>query len=96
MLELEQLNKVRQNIDAIDEQFLALLEQRSEYVASIIEIKRRNNCKVQDTYREEQIVKKITALNSSHYHELDLINIYRAIFKASLNQQLLAYPTLEE
>ena len=62
------LDSVRKKIDAIDEQVLQLLNERIRNAAEIGRIKREHGAQIYVASREEQVLKKLSALNLSLIH----------------------------
>ena len=58
----EQLNDVREKINRIDEQVIALLHERQGLADEVAKIKRENNISLVDPARETEIVNKVAAL----------------------------------
>ncbi len=92
----QDLATVRQTIDLIDEQLTSLLKQRSECVEKIAEYKCVNNLSIYDAERENRILEKVTKNNPTRYQAVDMANIFHAILRAGLNQQLLYRSEHEE
>ncbi|TQV84414.1 chorismate mutase [Aliikangiella coralliicola] len=84
-----ELFDVRREIDQIDEKIIQLLTLRSKCVEQIAEIKCRQNLSIYDSSRENNIIEKFTRDNPTHYQSVDMANIFHAILRAGLNQQLL-------
>lgn len=77
---------IREEIDSIDAEIIALLESRFNLTREIGHIKRRLDKALFDESREEEILKKIDEL-SLIYPKDDLKVIFKSIMKTSLNQQ---------
>ncbi|MCW8879304.1 MAG: chorismate mutase [Kangiellaceae bacterium] len=93
---IAKLNKIRSNIDKIDKQLIELLRQRSLCVQEIAEIKCQNQLPIYDGNREKRILEEKTSNNPTKYQAVDLANIFHAIMRAGLNQQLLYRSEHEE
>ncbi len=81
------LESARQQIDAIDRQLIRLLNERAELVHAIGEIKRKDGLDVYVPGREEQLLRKLVALNNEHGGRLTekaVRSIYREIMSAAL------------
>lgn len=59
-MEAEKLNKLREEIDAVDTQLLKLFEQRMEIVESIALFKKEHNLPILNSSREDAILEKIS------------------------------------
>lgn len=58
---MDEINKLRNLIDSIDEQLFKLISSRAELVKQIGEQKRKNDFSIVDKKREEEIFEKIIA-----------------------------------
>lgn len=56
---MDDLNKLRENINEIDEQFLDLIAQRIEVVKAVGEYKKERGLPVIDRKREEELLQKL-------------------------------------
>ena len=77
---------MREEIDAIDSEIIALLESRLNLSLQIGKVKRNLDKNIRDDSREEEILKKIEEL-SLLYPKEDLKSIFVKIMKTSLNAQ---------
>ena len=77
---------IREEIDAIDSEIVALLESRLNLSLQIGKVKRNLDKKIRDDSREEEILKKIEEL-SLLYPKEDLKSIFVEIMKTSFNAQ---------
>ncbi len=77
---------IREEIDAIDSEIIALLESRLNLSLQIGKVKKNLDKKMHDDSREEEILKKIEEL-SLLYPKEDLKSIFVEIMKTSLNAQ---------
>ncbi|MBL6693256.1 MAG: chorismate mutase [Proteobacteria bacterium] len=77
---------IREEIDSIDSEIIALLESRFNLTKEIGPIKRSLDKDLFDESREEEILKKIDEL-ALIYPKEDLKEIFKLIMKTSLNQQ---------
>ena len=73
------LADVRQQIDAIDTQFLQLLKQRLVCAKKIGELKDQNNRAKWDPLRERQIMERLLAENEGTFPEQPLLSIFHEI-----------------
>jgi len=83
------LIEARNSIDLIDRKLIELLKQRSLCVEQIAAYKCEHKISIYDATRENKILDKITLENPSQYQSVDMANIFHAIMRAGLNQQLL-------
>ncbi|TQV77154.1 chorismate mutase [Aliikangiella marina] len=83
------LDELRKAIDRIDEKLINLLTQRSNCVEKIAEIKCHSKVSIYDSERENKILQAVTENNPTKYQSVDMANIFHAILRAGLNQQLL-------
>ncbi|MBI5211999.1 MAG: prephenate dehydratase [Nitrospirae bacterium] len=79
------LEKLRLEIDGIDEQMLDLLNKRADIAVEIANIKRKANLKFHSPERERAILDRITALNKGSFPNDALKVIFREIMSASLS-----------
>ena len=77
---------IREEIDAIDSEIIALLESRLNLSLQIGKVKKNLDKNMRDDSREEEILKKIEEL-SLLYPKEDLKSIFVEIMKTSLNAQ---------
>ncbi len=82
---MKELEKLRKEIDEIDNEILGLLNKRSKIVLDIAHIKRNENAKFYSPERERQILERLTALNRGPFPNETLKVIYREILSASLS-----------
>jgi len=79
------IKKLRNEIDAIDEEILKLLNKRSRIVLEIANIKRDTKAKFYSPERERQIIERLTSLNKGPFPNDALMALYREILSASLS-----------
>ncbi len=80
---MDQIGKLRNEIDIIDSTIMNLLETRFLIAKKIGLIKQRENITVLDTNREETILRKTT----NYSHSPQIKNIYITIMNESKNIQ---------
>lgn len=78
---MNEIEKVRKEIDIIDAQILKLLETRAEIVKKITEIKNKNRKPIFDPSREKKIIEKLTAKEFNYLKKEDIELIMSTIFK---------------
>jgi len=81
---MKELEKLRREIDQIDNEILKLLNKRAEVVIGIAHIKRNEKTKFYSPEREREILERLTALNKGPFPHETLKVIYREILSASL------------
>lgn len=82
---MKELEKLRREIDQIDNEILTLLNKRAEVVIGIAHIKRNEKAKFYSPEREREILERLTALNKGPFPHETLKVIYREILSASLS-----------
>ena len=84
---MKDLNELRQEIDAIDRQLVALFEQRMAVTEQVGRYKLANHMPVLDRSREEQVLVGKTALLSNKALSADVTELFEAIMAISRRQQ---------
>jgi chorismate mutase/prephenate dehydratase len=79
------LEKLRKEIDEIDNEILNLLNKRANVVIEIAHIKRNEKAKFYSPEREREILERLVALNRGPFPDDTLKVIYREILSASLS-----------
>jgi chorismate mutase/prephenate dehydratase len=82
---MEELEKLRREIDEIDDEILKLLNKRANIVIEIAHIKRNEKAKFYSPERERKILERLTALNKGPFPNDTLKVIFREILSASLS-----------
>jgi chorismate mutase-like protein len=82
---MEDLNKYREAIDAIDGRLLDLLNERARLAQEIGRIKERNGAPVYAAGRAEQLMRRLVERNQGPLDEMAIRSIYREIMSASLS-----------
>ncbi|MEW6571665.1 MAG: prephenate dehydratase [Nitrospirota bacterium] len=80
-----ELDKLRKEIDEIDDDILDLLNKRAKIVIEIAGIKRNENAQFYSPEREREILDRLTRLNSGPFPNDTLKVIFREILSASLS-----------
>ena len=96
---MQDLNELRQEIDVIDRQLVALFEQRMAVTRNVGLYKLANGIPVLDRSREEQVLASKTALLEDKTLSRDVTELFEAIMAISRRQQqalLDAHNTNEE
>lgn len=84
---MDDLSKLRQEIDKIDSELIVLFEKRMEISKKVAEYKRKNNMTIYDESRENEVIKKnIEKLNNKSLAE-ELETFYNMIFRISKDLQ---------
>lgn len=78
------LDTLRKKIDGIDQQVLSLLNERIRHAAEIGRIKREQGAPIYVASREEQVLKKLSGLNTGPLTEEAIRAIYREIMSAAI------------
>ncbi len=82
------IEKLRENIDEIDNQIVDLINQRMEFVKKIGEIKRSGNESIYRPEREKAIIDRLVASNSGLLNRAAIEAIFMEIFAVSRNYEL--------
>ncbi len=80
---MEELKKLRLEIDIIDDEIMNLLNKRLSVVSKVSKVKKRNNLSVLDSNREMEVLNKLSGFKYSN----ELIDIYKYIMKVSKEMQ---------
>ncbi len=80
-----ELDRLRKEIDEIDNKILDLLNKRTNIVIEIAQIKRNENAKFYSPERESQILERLIQLNKGPFPNDTLKVIYKEILSASLS-----------
>ncbi len=89
------LKKYRQEIDALDNQLLDLLNKRAKIALKIAQEKFDNRIGVVATNREEEIFERLNKVNTGPLQEQHIREIYSAIISSSKKLQHL-YQSFED
>ena len=84
---MKDLNQLRQEIDGIDRQLVALFEQRMAVTRQVGEYKLANGIPVLDRSREEQVLAGKAALLQDKALVRDVTDLFEAIMAISRRQQ---------
>jgi len=81
---MDQLKKLRNEVDAIDDELIALVEARIGVVKKIRDIKKRNNFNIKDNEREEALLQELIKRGESKgIDKRIIIKIWKALFELS-------------
>ena len=84
MMSLEEL---RQKIDSLDADIVSLINERARITREIGEIKRQNNAPVYIPGREEEVYRRVAALNAGPLRDESIQSIYREIMSGCRRTQ---------
>jgi chorismate mutase / prephenate dehydratase len=82
---MKELDKLRKNIDKLDDEILEMLNRRSEIVIEVGHIKRTQKSRFYKPNRERQILERLTSGNKGPFPNDALKAIYREILSASVS-----------
>ncbi|WP_288647759.1 chorismate mutase [uncultured Enterococcus sp.] len=83
----ESLETLRQKIDTIDRELVALLEKRMDTVTKIGQVKKEGNQAVYDAKREQQVLDKVAKLLKNKGYKETITNTYVDLMKHSREYQ---------
>ena len=81
------LDRIRQEIDQIDDQILKLLEERMHLVEGVVAYKKASGKPILDTKREEAIFEKVRSRVSNKKYEETIVETFSDILKRSRDYQ---------
>jgi chorismate mutase len=77
----------RKKIDELDEQLVALLNQRAAAAVAIGEIKRQNTAPIYEPKREQQVFEHVRAVNPGPLTPAEVQDIFERIMDVMRNKQ---------
>ncbi|MFL3024892.1 MAG: chorismate mutase [Candidatus Neomarinimicrobiota bacterium] len=83
----KKINKLRKEIDKIDQDLIALLKNRFSIAKEIGQVKASNSLGIDDIDRENKIIKNLSIKANNDLKEEDISNIFKLIFSISKNLQ---------
>lgn len=83
----KKINKLRKEIDKIDQDLIALLKNRFSIAKEIGQVKTSNSFGIDDIDREKKIIKNLSIKANNDLKEEDISNIFKLIFSISKNLQ---------
>ena len=83
----KKINKLRKEIDKIDQDLIALLKNRFSIAKEIGQVKTSNSLGINDIDRENKIIKNLSIKANNDLKEEDISNIFKLIFSISKNLQ---------
>ncbi len=84
-MKMDDVQSIRVKIDEIDEKILNLLNERSEVVLDMAEVKRNKNIDFYSPEREKEILDRLSGKNTGYFPNEALRNIFKEIFCACLS-----------
>ena len=81
------INKLRKEIDRIDQDLIDLLKNRLSIAKEIGQVKASNLLSINDIDRENKIIKNLSIKANNDLKEEDISNIFKLIFSISKNIQ---------
>ena len=81
------INKLRKEIDRIDQDIIDLLKNRLSIAKEIGQVKASNLLGINDIDRENKIIKNLSIKANNDLKEEDISNIFKLIFSISKNLQ---------
>ncbi|MEM1407370.1 MAG: chorismate mutase [Bacteroidota bacterium] len=88
MKEAEILDKIRGNIDDIDQKLLELLNQRMDLVKEVGQVKKNSNSSIYRPEREKAIIQRLSQINTGKLNRQAIEAIFLEIFAVSRNIEL--------
>ena len=79
---MNKLEKIRQEIDNIDQEMAALYEKRMNLMQDVASYKKENNLLISDLKRENEVIQK----NSSYIKSKDLEELYKKFIQFIMDQ----------
>lgn len=96
---MEELKKIREQIDAIDSMLVELFETRMESVLKVAEYKMKNNMEIFDNNREKQVIQKgVGRLKNGEFKEAleEFLNALMKVSKKTQHKILSSHDTLHK
>src|SRR5262245_41936340 len=78
------LDDLRRRIDAIDDQILALLEQRADVVAVVAREKQDKHLPLHDPEREREVLDRLAKKGAGSFPREAILAVYREVMSACL------------
>ena len=80
-----ELERVRVDIDDIDDQILALISKRARHIVTVVGLKSLDHRALRDPGREERILQRVTSRNQGPFPPDSVRRVFRAIIDASFD-----------
>ncbi len=93
---MEELEKIREKIDVIDEKLLVLLNKRAKFALEIAKIKKDNLKDIRVVKREKEIYKHIKSMNIGPLLDSSLERIWNEIILSSIALEKKTNKAIEE
>jgi 3-deoxy-7-phosphoheptulonate synthase/chorismate mutase len=90
-----ELRELRKTIDGLNQDLLALLQRRAEVVLRIGDLKRQQGLRCHDPGREREMLQAL-ARGCEPFNGDEIEEIFRAVFRASLQLQIRSWPFAAE
>lgn len=84
---MEDLKKLRDDIDSIDKELIELFQKRMETVLKVAEYKKKNNVPILNASRENEVIKKNSKLIYNEDFKKPVEQFLKDIMKISKNLQ---------
>lgn len=82
-----ELEKIRQEIDAIDQQLVSLLERRMQCVERVIRYKQAHQISVLDKVREEEILERVASQVKDQRYKASIVASFHDLLEVSRDYQ---------
>jgi chorismate mutase/prephenate dehydratase len=79
------LDELRQKIDEVDKQLIAIVNQRASLVVDVGKIKRKSGAPIYAPHREQEVLKKVQQLNQGPLAEKTVEALYRELMSGSFH-----------
>ncbi|SDQ19910.1 chorismate mutase [Streptococcus equinus] len=86
-MSVKDLDVIRQEIDQVDQELVALLEKRMTLVNQVAAYKKATGKAILDTSREDAVLKKVASRVQNKAFEATLVDTFVDIMKNSRNYQ---------
>ncbi|MBF89084.1 MAG: hypothetical protein CMG75_05365 [Candidatus Marinimicrobia bacterium] len=87
MMKNNRISSYRKKIDRLDDQLVDIIVERFALTLQIGELKKKNNLRITDTSREEEILNRITERINSRLNPNEIKEIFHLIFQISKKLQ---------
>tara|TARA_B100000029_G_C17608350_1_gene968249 strand:+ start:10066 stop:10365 length:300 start_codon:yes stop_codon:yes gene_type:complete len=87
MMKNNRISRYRKKIDRLDDQLVDIIVERFALTLQIGELKEKNNLRITDTSREEEILNRITERINGRLNPNEIKEIFHLIFQISKKLQ---------